>query len=107
MCRLGFPSQLHSDQGRQFESEIFKQMCSLLGIRKIRTTPSHSKSDGQTERMNRALIEPVRARVDHSNALNVKKWSTLALIGSIDLLAKSAAEDPANWDIKVPHVMAA
>ena len=25
----------------------------------------------------------------------------------IDLLAKPAAEDPANWDIKVPYVMAA
>ena len=80
VCRLGFPSQLHSDQGHQFESEVFKQMCTLLGIRKTRTTPGHPQSDGQTERMNRALI---------------------------DLLAKSAAEDPANWDIKVPHVMAA
>ena len=26
--------------------------------------------------------EPVRARVDHSNTLNVKKWSTIALTGS-------------------------
>ena len=80
VCRLGFPSQLHSDQGRQFESEIFKQMCTLLGKRKTRTTPGHPQSDGQIERMNRAPI---------------------------DLLAKSAAEDPANWDIKVPYVMAA
>ena len=46
VCILGFPSQLHSDQGRQFESEVFKQMCTLLGIRKTRTTPGHPQSDG-------------------------------------------------------------
>ena len=38
----GVPEALHSDQGRQFESDLVKQLCSLLSIRKkrtLRTTP--------------------------------------------------------------------
>ena len=40
-CRFSPPEQLHSDQGRQFESELVKEMCNLLGVRKTRTTPYH------------------------------------------------------------------
>jgi transposase InsO family protein len=45
VCRFGIPEQLHSDQGRQFESELFTEMCKLLGIKKTRTTPLHPQSD--------------------------------------------------------------
>ena len=34
VCRLGIPEQLHSDQGRQFESALFQEMCRLLRITK-------------------------------------------------------------------------
>eukprot|EP00731_Ephydatia_muelleri_P006339 Em0003g587a len=33
-CRFSLPEKLHSDQGRQFESEIVKQLCRLLKIEK-------------------------------------------------------------------------
>ena len=39
VCRYGVPTQLHSDQGRQFEADLFQWMCDLLGIKKTRTTP--------------------------------------------------------------------
>lgn len=32
ICRLGVPIQLHSDQGRNFESALFSEMTKLLGI---------------------------------------------------------------------------
>ena len=79
-CRFGIPSQLHSDQGRQFEAQLFKEMCDLLGIRKSRTTALHPQSDGQTERMNRTLL---------------------------DLLAKLAKDNPKEWDRKLQYAMAA
>lgn len=46
---------LHSDQGRNFESFVFAEMCRLLGIRKTRTTLLHPQSDGMVECFNRTL----------------------------------------------------
>ena len=34
-CRYSPPEQLHSDQGRQFESLLVAEVCQLLGIQKI------------------------------------------------------------------------
>ncbi|CAL9703524.1 unnamed protein product [Knipowitschia caucasica] len=53
--RFGVPSELHSDQGRNFESQVFSEVCRLLGIKKTRTTPLHPQSDGLVERFNRTL----------------------------------------------------
>ena len=54
--RFSPPEQLHSDQGRQFESEVIAKVCKLLGIAKTRTTPCHPQSDGLVERFNRTLL---------------------------------------------------
>ena len=56
ICRYGVPNEIHSDQGRNFESNLFKEVCKLLGVRKTRTTPYNPKSDGMVERFNRTLL---------------------------------------------------
>lgn len=56
-CRFGVPSVIHSDQGREFESELFSRLCELLGIEKIRTCPYRPQSDGLVERTNRTSIQ--------------------------------------------------
>lgn len=55
VSRFGVPMVLHSDQGRNFESAVFSEMCALLGVEKTRTTPLHPQSDGMVERFNRTL----------------------------------------------------
>ena len=55
ICKFGAPLQLHSDQGRNFESELFKEICSHLGIDKTRTTSFRPQSNGGVERFNRTL----------------------------------------------------
>lgn len=55
ICRLGVPIQVHSDQGRNFESALFSEMTKLLGIQKTRTTALHPQSDGMIERFNKTV----------------------------------------------------
>ena len=54
-CRFSPPEQLHSDQGRQFESVLIRQICNILKIEKSRTTAYHPQCDGLVERFNRTL----------------------------------------------------
>ena len=66
LFRFSLPEQLHSDQGRQFESRIIKELAHLLQIRKTRTTPYHPQSDGLVERFNRTLLAMLSTAVaDH------------------------------------------
>ncbi|KAL7868841.1 hypothetical protein SRHO_G00102250 [Serrasalmus rhombeus] len=48
-CRFGVPEVLHSDQGRNFESEVMGEVCRLMGVHKTRTTPLHPQCDGLVE----------------------------------------------------------
>ena len=66
ICRFGVPEQLHTDQGRNFEYTLIKQICQLLGIRKTCTTPYHPQSDGMVERFNRTLLSMLSIAVEES-----------------------------------------
>ena len=54
--RFGAPYSIHTDQGRNFESKLFAELCELLDVRKTRTSPYHPQSDGLVERLNRTIL---------------------------------------------------
>lgn len=66
ICRHGVPRVVHTDQGRDFESNLIKQVCDLLEIEKTRTTAYHPKSYGLVERLNKTLIGMLRSCVDEN-----------------------------------------
>ena len=68
--RFGFPLQLFSDQGRNFESKLFEAVCKALQIHKARTTPYRPSANGQVERFNRTLVEAIRCFLGKSQ----NKW---------------------------------
>ncbi len=67
-ARYGYPEAIHSDQGPQFTSQLFKQLQAALGIRITDTTGYNPKSNGQVERMHWDLNTILRALVaDHGD----------------------------------------
>lgn len=53
--RYGCPGEIHTGQGSQFESRLFREMCKVLQINKTRTTAYHPQSDGMVERLKRTI----------------------------------------------------
>jgi transposase InsO family protein/predicted aspartyl protease len=80
VCRFGVPLQIHSDQGTNFESRLYRDMLKMLGIEKSRTTGLHPISDGLVERYNRTLLT---------------------------MLTMYAQDEQKTWDQHLPFVMMA
>jgi hypothetical protein len=62
IARYGVPLRLTSDQGLQFESQLFKSLTALLGTQRIRTTSFHPTANGIIERFHRQLKAAIRCR---------------------------------------------
>lgn len=69
ICRFGFPVRLISDNGVQFLSTIFTNVCHSLGIKHQRTPLYHPQSN-LCERVNRTL-KPLLAALAHHDH---KSW---------------------------------
>lgn len=55
IIHYGFPERLHNDQGPYFESKTIKELCELVGMRKVGTTPYHPRGN-PVESFNRTLL---------------------------------------------------
>jgi len=95
ISRYGVPGELHSDQGRNFESSIFQGVCKALGILKTRTTALHPQSDGMVERMNRT-INNYLAKVVADHQRDWDQYLSLFLLAYRSSVHESTGETPNN-----------
>ena len=79
-CRFGMPRRLLTDQGPEFESQLFQELCKHMGIEKVRTSPYKPSTNGCVERFHRTLNS---------------------------MLGKVVQENQRDWDDKLQPVMAA
>ena len=78
IARHGVPSDLLSDRGANFLSQLMQEVCHQMGIHKFNTTAYHPQTDGLVERFNRTLL---------------------------DMLAKTVEKNGRDWDVHLPYVL--
>jgi len=79
-CRFGVPVALLSDQGKEVDGNVMREICHLLDIDKLRTTPYKPSTNSAIERFHRSLNS---------------------------MLGKVVKESQTDWDDRLPFVMAA
>ena len=72
---FGVPWCVHMDQGRNFDSELFKTFCELLDAVKTRTTPYRPCWNGQVERYNQLVLNFLRCFLGTQQ----KEWVLICL----------------------------
>ena len=53
---FGAPAYLLSDKGKSFTAMVVEDLCTLYGVKKLRTSSYHAQTNGQVEHMNQTLI---------------------------------------------------
>ena len=63
IARFGVPASVTSDRGRQFVSELWRDVLHLFSIKPTQTTSYHPQANGMVERMHRQLKASLKARL--------------------------------------------
>ena len=71
--RLGHPSEILSDQGREFDNTLMLELCKRLGIDKIRTSSYKPSTNNTIERFHRTL-NSMLGRVIEENQRTWCEW---------------------------------
>lgn len=62
VARYGVPLRITSDRGPQFRSQLFNELCKLLGTDHISTTSYHPQANGKVERFHRTLKNSLKCQ---------------------------------------------
>ena len=93
ICRYGAPTTITTDQGAQFESRIFTELLSILGVNRIRTTSYHPASNGMVERLHRDIKTALMCHGDNQEWVRLLPTVMLGLRTRIRLDTDTSLAD--------------
>ncbi|WCJ35536.1 Pro-Pol polyprotein [Euphorbia peplus] len=67
--RFGVPNTIITDNGKQFDSVLFRHFCEREGIKLRFSSVFHPQTNGMTERTNRTIMEGIKRRLTHLEKL--------------------------------------
>ena len=70
ILKYGVPFTILTDLGAEFQNELWREMCRLLGISRLKTTAYSPSTNGKIERWHRSLHSMMAKVVD----VKQKKW---------------------------------
>ncbi|EFP04464.1 hypothetical protein CRE_25636 [Caenorhabditis remanei] len=68
----GIPEEIVTDQGTNFMSKMFEEVCRILEVKHSISTAYHHETNGAVERLNRTLEEMLT--LSTSNPINYDNW---------------------------------
>ncbi|KAK3013031.1 hypothetical protein RJ639_008232 [Escallonia herrerae] len=71
VCHFGVPRALVVDNGKQFDNINFQNFCTNLSIDLRFTSVAHPQSNGQTENMNRSILQGLKKKLDEAKDARV------------------------------------
>ena len=77
ILKFGIPQTLLTDQGSNFLSESFANVCKLLRVKRIKTSAYHPQTNGALKRRHRVLVEYLTCYT-LENQTDWDKWITYA-----------------------------
>ena len=92
VARFGVPSDLSSDRGPQFTSELWTSVARQLGVSLHRTTAYHPQANGMCERFHRDMKAALKASLTDDGWVDRLPWVMLGIrtAPKEDLLSSSA-----------------
>ena len=66
ICRYGLPRKIVSDNGTQFDSDLFTDFCGRHGIIKSFSSVAHPQENGQVEAVNKMLKDTLKKRLEEA-----------------------------------------